>query len=197
MAQYPKLLKSRPDLFPRRHGRGAELEVCDLLYGLIRIVKPKLVVETGTFVADSAERIAQALVANGFGHLHTCDVNIQPEAQQRLAHLPATIHHSRGINIIHHFQQMDFVFIDSGSPDDRYEELTALGRWNIPPLGIVCWHDACVEMHRNMYEYFSLYSKWPHLMFPTEVGFVAFQRPEDDLDTDTNQMPPLTANTVC
>ena len=45
-----------------------------LIYSLVRAVKPKLVVETGSYIGYSGTCIAQALEDNGFGHLHCFDL---------------------------------------------------------------------------------------------------------------------------
>lgn len=54
-------------------GYAVELEVGELLYGLVRSIKPVMVVETGTHKGYSTLLIASALEANGAGHLHTVD----------------------------------------------------------------------------------------------------------------------------
>lgn len=50
-----------------------EVELGELLYGLIRFLKPAKVVETGTFEGFSAVNIAQALKRNQTGILWTID----------------------------------------------------------------------------------------------------------------------------
>jgi predicted O-methyltransferase YrrM len=54
-------------------GSAIELEIGELLYSLIRATKPGVVVETGTNKGFSGLMIADALRANGHGHLHTID----------------------------------------------------------------------------------------------------------------------------
>jgi len=54
-------------------GLAIEVEFGELLYGLIRALKPVKVVETGTFEGFSAVNIAQALKENGVGILWTID----------------------------------------------------------------------------------------------------------------------------
>lgn len=49
-------------------------EVGRALYTMVRLVRPKLMIETGTFVGYSAMCIAQAMEENGFGHLHSFDL---------------------------------------------------------------------------------------------------------------------------
>jgi hypothetical protein len=48
------------------HGRA-------LLYSLIRVMKPSLVVEIGSYQAGTSKVICWALAANGRGRLHTID----------------------------------------------------------------------------------------------------------------------------
>ncbi len=56
----------------------AETEVLDFLYALVHMVKPRSVIETGTWLGRSAIAIASALRDNGFGHATTIEIN--PEA---------------------------------------------------------------------------------------------------------------------
>src|SRR5258708_7520710 len=44
-----------------------------LLYTLIRLLRPEIVVEIGTYKASTTEAMALAIVENGFGALHTVD----------------------------------------------------------------------------------------------------------------------------
>jgi len=56
-----------------RDGASLVPEEGELLYALVRCIKPKVCVETGTHKTLSSHYIAQALHDNGFGHLRTCD----------------------------------------------------------------------------------------------------------------------------
>lgn len=179
MRLYNKLPSNRKELFPMIIGRGVEPEVGDMLYALIRMTKPQIAIETGTYVADSSVRLAEGVQANGFGHFHTCDTDPKDEAKQRLSVFPSTTFHypKRGIDLLAEFPIMDFVFIDSGQPKEREEELMTLGEHNISPLGIVCWHDACFS-YENMYNAFAPARDWPHIIFSSNIGLAVFQRPE-------------------
>jgi predicted O-methyltransferase YrrM len=186
MKLYPKLPScNRAELFHKAsiasECLGVAYETADFLYGLVRLTKPGVVVETGTHVGDSAEAIGEALKANGFGHLYTCDTNLEmtERARVRLNGLPVTVVCCTGTELIYQRAArttMDFVFIDSGSPAVRLEEVKLLGSENISPLGIVAMHDACIS-YENLYEEFEK-RNWPHLVFPDNVGISVFQRPE-------------------
>lgn len=63
---------------------AAEVEMGEMLYGLIRMLKPKLVVETGTYKGLTSEMIVKALVENEHGMLVTCDIAASPEVGENL-----------------------------------------------------------------------------------------------------------------
>lgn len=52
---------------------GVEAEVGEFLFGMVRLIKPKYVLETGTHKGISAAYIASGLKANGFGKLETIE----------------------------------------------------------------------------------------------------------------------------
>jgi len=80
MAEARNFLNSRDVLgaqnmeFPDRWNSGHHLQL--LLYTFVRIVRPEIVVETGTANGASANAIAGALEANGLGKLFTFDIEI-------------------------------------------------------------------------------------------------------------------------
>src|SRR5438477_1656653 len=53
----------------------AEVEVLEFLRSLVTTLKPKLVVETGTFMGISTLWIAEGLKRNGFGKVITCETD--------------------------------------------------------------------------------------------------------------------------
>ena len=53
---------------------AVELEIGELLYALVRAVKPETIIETGSHKGYSTLVIAQALAENNAGHLHTIDI---------------------------------------------------------------------------------------------------------------------------
>jgi predicted O-methyltransferase YrrM len=56
-------------------GWTAEVETLDLLYSLVRLLKPRNAVETGTWLGRSAVSIGSALRDNGFGVLTSIEIN--------------------------------------------------------------------------------------------------------------------------
>ena len=58
-----------PEHWRMLDAQSAELEVLDLLHALVIAVKPRLIVETGTFIGHSTIRMAEGLKQNGFGRI--------------------------------------------------------------------------------------------------------------------------------
>src|SRR5258706_9244049 len=52
---------------------AAEVEMGEFLYGFVRMLKPRLVVETGTYNGHSTKMLARAVHDNQFGFVFTCD----------------------------------------------------------------------------------------------------------------------------
>ena len=73
------VLRAMPEV--RDEGKGykmfndgsTELEVGEFLYGLIQIMKPEWVLETGTYKGVSSSYMASSLKDNGHGHLDTME----------------------------------------------------------------------------------------------------------------------------
>jgi len=65
---------------------GVECEVGEFLYGLIRLLKPTNVLETGTHFGVGASYLGHGLKDNGFGHLTTLEFlpEIQEAAKARI-----------------------------------------------------------------------------------------------------------------
>ena len=66
--------------------QSSELEMLDFLKSIVITAKPRLIVETGTFIGYSAIKMAEGLKANGFGKLITIEFDpaIFAKAKQRI-----------------------------------------------------------------------------------------------------------------
>jgi predicted O-methyltransferase YrrM len=137
-----------PELWNCYDGNGSEIEVLDFLYSLVRMVKPLVAVETGTWFGYGAERIARAMWDNGFGSLHTAEPEerIREKAQRFImlnqlgAHV--TFHKNTGKDMIAWVGEqgpIDFAFLDSNL-DTRIGEMKKL-QSVLSPRGIVAVHD--------------------------------------------------------
>ena len=56
-------------------GQSSEVEVIEFLYSLVRLVKPKLIVETGPLLGYSTVAMMAAQDENGFGKIKTIEIN--------------------------------------------------------------------------------------------------------------------------
>src|SRR5580693_6718692 len=68
----------------------AEVEVLEFIATLVTTIKPKLVVETGSFLGVSTEWIARGMERNGFGKVISCEYDpvVYTRANDRLAASP-------------------------------------------------------------------------------------------------------------
>jgi predicted O-methyltransferase YrrM len=75
-----------PRLWHMADSQSTELEVLDFLKALVTTVKPRLIVETGTFLGYGAIAMAQGLKSNGFGRVITIeqDALICAKAKERI-----------------------------------------------------------------------------------------------------------------
>lgn len=162
---------------------GVTIEEGDLLYGLVRMLKPVTCLETGAGHGISTQRIGAALQDNGTGQLTSCETReeLVGEARNRCWKLPVEIRQARGIQVIQEqVEPPQFIFLDSGSPDDRLEELTEVLRRDFPTTGgMLVVHDALNPNdgdYRVVFEELKKYC-WPHLLLESNAGIAVFRRP--------------------
>jgi len=123
---------------------GVEIEVGEYLYGLVRMIKPEKVLETGTHKGISAMYIASALKHNGKGKLTTIefDEKLAEEAFNRLRRTNVLTQAEiiKMSSLEYKTEDMfDFVLLDT-EPDIRFKEFKQF--WNnVKPGGIIIIHD--------------------------------------------------------
>jgi len=123
----------------------AEVEVLEFLRAVVTTIKPKLVVETGTFMGISTLWIAEALKQNGFGRVVTCEFDplVFAKAKERFAASPlsdlieARCQSSLELDVP---GQIDLLFSDSDMPVREQEVRRFLPQMN--PNGVILMHDA-------------------------------------------------------
>jgi hypothetical protein len=136
-------------VFPTEDGSdptGINVEEGELLYGLVRVFKPRLMLETGTNIGVSAMYAALAMKDNGFGKLLTIEgfKDLIPVAQKYFDMVGVT----EQVEIVHAMtedfelnkdQDIDFMWLDT-KIETRYPEMEKF----YPKLtngGIICVHD--------------------------------------------------------
>jgi predicted O-methyltransferase YrrM len=72
---FPSQECNYPQRWSMIDGNTAEVETLEFLYSLVRLLKPNLVVETGTWHGHSAVAMGKALRQNGFGRIISFEVD--------------------------------------------------------------------------------------------------------------------------
>lgn len=146
------------DQFTQREPDSITVEEGDLLYGLVRMCKPRLAIETGTGHAIATKRIGQALRANRHGFLISCDT--EPEyveaARKNTKQLPVDIRCTSGLKTLESFdgQKAQFILVDAGDAANRLKEIELIIEKGIlSPGGIIVLHDALNPKYKSILEY--------------------------------------------
>jgi predicted O-methyltransferase YrrM len=139
-----------PELWRMVDSQTTELEVIDFLGSLVRTIKPHLIVETGTFLAYSTIKMAQALKANGFGKIITIefDPTIFAKARERMdaSGLGAWIEYRNESSLETRIEgTIDLLFSDSHLTIREQEIRRFLPQ--IDPEGLIVIHDASSHFH--------------------------------------------------
>lgn len=123
---------------------ATEQEVGHFMAGLIRLLQPRVVVETGTGDASTTEHINAALLANGHGRGFTIDINAQRASIAQTLLTPGAVRTIAGdatsyawASVLNN-AEVDLAFIDGGT--DRGAEFTNLSPW-LACGAFVVFHD--------------------------------------------------------
>lgn len=128
---------------------AVEYETADFLYGLVRMLKPKVVLETGCGEGHSTFAMSRGVQANNLGHINTCDT------EYSLVHAIAstvgpiddiTCVRMEGVDLCRRISEVDLAFLDSSG--DRVAECAAL---KLSPKGVVVLHDSKREQYRPIW----------------------------------------------
>lgn len=153
---------------------ASEYEVYDLLYALVRLLKPKVILETGTYKGGATKAMAKAAKENGMGFLWTCDTDAKKLTEA--AEFAGVVNSDgiwwgadlcTGLELCSKAENVDLAFIDSSG--DRVAEVAAL---NLAPGGVVVLHDS----KRPQYEPIKLLRPWKAIWeVDTIQGLAIFQ----------------------
>jgi predicted O-methyltransferase YrrM len=145
---HPTSVCPHPEQWHAIDDMASELEVLDMLYALVVLLKPKVVVETGCYRGHATYALATGINHNGFGVLSSCDVSHEQVAatRQRLedANLGGRVSQESGVDLINSLESVDFAFLDSGMDTPRIDELRALYP-KLSPGGVVAIHDSGIQ----------------------------------------------------
>ena len=149
---------------------GVETEVGEFLFGMVRVTKPHLILETGTHVGVGASYLGSALRANGFGHLDTYehDFTHWNNALRLLYTLDLGTYVSARRADVRQLvleDAYDMIFLDT-EPDMRFDEL--LRFWpNLTPGGYLFIHDLHRDMGQTQWEGHEF--AWPWGVMPDRI----------------------------
>ena len=149
---------------------GVEIEVGEFLYGLVRMLKPAEILETGTHKGISAAYMGLALKENGEGHLTTIEF-LEPNWAESTALL-----HTLGLSGLLNIVLMDaanyktdlifdILFLDT-EPQTRFAEFVKFYP-NVKPGGLIMIHDLHPHMHQM--EVADHEFGWPYGKLPEEM----------------------------
>jgi predicted O-methyltransferase YrrM len=161
-------------------GMAIELEVGELIYALVRALKPEHVVETGTHKGFSTLMVAQALKDNQRGHLHTIDIvdyGVMAECGRFGLENQVTfiVGESSAVipSLIGRIPRIDFLWLDADhGTDSVLREVEAA----TPLLGTgsyIALHDTISDPREAaaVREIVRIHPRWQHLSFVTARGF--------------------------
>ena len=123
----------------------AEVEVLEFIATLVTTIKPRLVVETGSFLGVSTEWIARGLERNGFGKVISCEFDsvVFAKAKERIEASPLR----KWIELRNESSlemevegTIDLLFSDSDMQIRAVEVKRFLPQMN--PNGVILMHDA-------------------------------------------------------
>ena len=156
-----------PGLWTSPDKEASELEVGEFMFGLVRLLKPRLVLETGCYLGHTTVQLARALKQNKVGSLHVCDLSEEKcdLVRQKLLdeQLPGNVHQCSGLDLVRQFDYVNLAFIDTDDNQTRFNEARAL---RLAPQAFVALHDA----RRRVADMLQLRFGWTQLFFPTPRG---------------------------
>ena len=138
-----------PELWHMYDSMTAEAEVLEFIQSLVMTIKPRLVVETGSFLGASTLWIAKGLKSNGFGKVISCEFDpvVFSKAKERidLSGLAGWIDLRNESSLEMMIDgTIDIFFSDSDAPIRATEIRRFLPQ--ISPNGVILIHDSSSHM---------------------------------------------------
>lgn len=149
---------------------ATEYEVQDLIGALIKVVRPKLFVETGAYKGATTELIGRCM--RGVGKVISCETNPDylAEARRRCSGLPVTIYGRKSSDVLE-VQYADMLFLDS---DYKYrtEEFLRTKRG-----AVVLIHDTAISYDPDVKPLAQFVRSMGGIVLPTYRGLGVIIRP--------------------
>lgn len=121
---------------------GTEVEVIDLLFGLVRALQPDFILETGTAFGTATVPMAKALQQNGHGRMVTIEPNLRRFrwTRKQVRGLPVQCLHCKALEWKPNDGDVIDLFYCDSEYDSRPHELDHFRPW-MNDHTIVVWHD--------------------------------------------------------
>lgn len=169
LVRSPEEADNRYEMF---NGGSVEIEVAEFLHGFVRMVKPDVILETGTHKGVSAVYMGAALKENGRGTLitlefdpvHAADAKALLKNCQLDSYVSVLTTSSLG-SFGEAGMAFDFIFLDT-EPQIRFEELLRFYP-QLNPGGYVVIHDLHAHMHQIENEEHGF--AWPYGPVPQDL----------------------------
>jgi len=172
-----------PELWKMVDSQTSEMEVLDFLKSVVLTVKPRLIVETGTFIGYSAIKMAEALKANGFGRIITIeyDKDIFAKAKERIdaSGLKEWIEYRNESSLETRIEGTIDIFFSDSHMTIREQEIRRFLP-QIDPRGLILIHDASSHFEVVREAAFRLEQEGliSVVLLPTPRGLVIAQKRE-------------------
>lgn len=130
---------------------GVECEIGEFLNSMVRLLKPKNILETGTHWGMGASYLGMACRENGFGHVDTYEFlpEIHAVAERRIKRLELTEQvstHLQDVGTLIPDKQYQLMFLDT-EPQTRFSEMVRFYDY-LDDGGFLFIHD----LHRHMHQ---------------------------------------------
>jgi predicted O-methyltransferase YrrM len=152
---------------------SSETEVHNFLKALTRLIKPKFILETGTYKGSSTIAFAEGLRQNGFGRMVTLEIDngLVSSAKVLLSEYPVDVINQSSLDYIPS-ESIDLLFLDS-KRDVRGQEFKHF-RSYLNSKSVIVWHDSSYrKKNHSVFDTIeSLYkdSEIDRILFPTPRG---------------------------
>jgi D-alanine-D-alanine ligase-like ATP-grasp enzyme/predicted O-methyltransferase YrrM len=163
----------RPQLYSMNDRVSSETEVNYFLKALTQLVKPKFILETGTYKGSSTIAFAEGLRKNGFGRLVTLEIvdELAEKAQVLFSEYPVEVLKQASLTYTPN-ERIDLLFLDS-KRDIRGQEFEHF-RPYLGDRAVIIWHDSSYrkQNHSVFDTVESMYEQGiiDRILFPTPRG---------------------------
>lgn len=160
---HPHCEEERAHLFHSFTGGAGEQEVLQFLQSLVFLFKPSNLLETGTGGGYATIALAAGIRQNGFGHLHTIDIDGSwtSHAIEQMTRVDSSLcelvsfHVCPSLDWIHSYSgpRFDFVFFDSLLSFRHLEFKAMLDQGHLSDSALCIFHDTSRYRGKTMHDF--------------------------------------------